>query len=292
MIRRTPIVPLAGSAGVSLKLESLQRTGSFKLRGATRKLASLSADERRRGVVTASAGNHGLGVAAAARELGIAATVLVSGQAAEVKRRGIAALGATVEVGGPDYQAAEDAARRRAAETGAVFVSAFDDPEVMRGNGGDLAVEILEQAPGTRRIVCPVGGGGMIAGIATAVAGRPVEVAGVQPEANCAMRDSLRLGRALVRYEGGATLAEGCEGAVAESTYAVCRDRGVGIVTVSEDGIRRAVARAYRLGLVVEPSAAVALAAFWDGALPAAPGTVVVVSGGNIDAALLDELLA
>src|SRR5262249_32664798 len=156
-------------------------------------------------------------------------------------------------VAGADYQAAEDRARARAAETGAVFVSPFDDPEIMAGNGGELAAELLEQAPGTRRVVCPVGGGGLIAGIADAPGGRDIAVVGVQPAANCAMHESLALGRALVEYQGGPTLAEGCEGAVADSTFAVCRDRGVTTCTVSEDAIRSAVARAYRLGFVVEP---------------------------------------
>jgi threonine dehydratase len=289
LVRRTPLVPLPGVPGVSIKLESLQRTGSFKIRGATLKLGSLSAGERRRGVVAASAGNHGMGVAAVAQALGIRAEIVVPSTAPEVKRRGIAAFGAEIVLAGNDYQAAEDTAHQRAADSGAVFVSAFDDPLVMRGNGGTLAEEILAQAPSTRRILCPVGGGGLIAGMAEALEGRSVDLVGVQPEVNCAMYESLKLGRALVRYEGGATLAEGCEGGVAESTFAACRDRGVVIRTVAESAIRRAVARAYRLGFVVEASAAVPLAYVFDaGALP---DTVVVVTGGNIDAELLDRLI-
>ena len=290
LVRQTPLVPLAGVPGVSLKLESLQRNGSFKIRGACLKLDSLTEDERGRGVIAASAGNHGLGVAAAARVLGIRAQIVVPATAPDVKRLGIAALGADVDVGGADYQAAEDEARRRARASGAVFVSPFDDATIMRGNGGLLAEEILLQAPGTRRIVCPVGGGGLIAGIVQAVA-VAVEVVGAQPRVNCAMHESLALGRALTRYDGGATLAEGCEGAVAESTYAVCAARGVSMRLVDEDDIRRAVARAYRLGFVVEPSAAVALAAVFADADPVA-GTVVVVTGGNIDPDVLDRCLA
>ena len=290
LVRRTPLVPLPGVPGVSLKLESLQRTGSFKIRGATLKLEALDAGERKRGVVAASAGNHGLGVAAVAQALGIRAEIFVPATAPEVKRRGIAAFGAEIVLAGNDYQAAEDAAHERAATSGAVYVSAYDDPLIMRGNGGTLAEEILAQAPGTRRILCPVGGGGLIAGMADALEGRSVDLIGVQPEVNCAMHESLKLGRALTRYEGGATLAEGCEGAVAESTFAICRDRGVAIRTVSESAIRRAVARAYRLGFVVEASAAVPLAYVFDaGALP---DSVVVVSGGNIDAELLDRLIS
>jgi threonine dehydratase len=285
LVRRTPIVPYL--PGVSLKLESLQRTGSFKIRGASLKLDSLAAHERRRGVVAASAGNHGLGVAAAARALGVRAEVFVPATSPEVKRRGIAALGAEVCVVGADYQAAEDAARGRAEASGAVFVSPFDDPTIMRGNGGLLAEEILAQAPGARRILCPVGGGGLVSGILEAAG--DVEVVGAQPQANCAMQESLALGRALVRYDGGPTLAEGCEGGVAESTYRICRAHALAIRLVSEEAIRAAVARAYRAGLVVEPSAAVALAA---AEADPAPGTVVVVTGGNIDADRLDEILA
>jgi threonine dehydratase len=173
-----------------------------------------------------------------------------------------------------------------------VFVSPFDDPLVMRGNGGLLAEEVLAEAPATRTLVCPVGGGGLVAGMAGAVAGRGVAVIGVQPEANCAMHDSLARGRALVRYDGGPTMAEGCEGGVAESTFAVCRDRGVMVRLVPEPAIARAVVRAYRSGLLVEPSAAVALAGVAEGVVPAVDGTVVVVSGRNLDEEKLDALLA
>jgi threonine dehydratase len=290
LVRQTPLVPLAGVPGVALKLESLQRTGSFKLRGACLKLDSLTDDERRRGVVAASAGNHGLGVAAAAQVLGIRAEIVVPATSPEVKRRGIAALGADVDVGGADYQAAEDEAQRRAKASGAVFVSPFDDPTIMRGNGGRLAEEILAQAPDTQRIVCPVGGGGLIAGIVQAVA---IPVVGAQPCVNCAMHECLALGHALTRYDGGATLAEGCEGAVAESTFAICAEHGVQTRLVSEDDIALAVACAYRLGFVIEPSAAVALAAIFAEASTeaAVPNTVVIITGGNIDPDVLDRCL-
>lgn len=291
LVRRTPLVALPGFEGFSLKLESLQLTGTFKLRGACLKLDSLSQEERGRGVVAASAGNHGLGVAAAARVLGVRVEIFVPQATAAIKQRGIAARGAEIVVVGAGYQEAEDAALARAAATGKVFVSPFDDPTVMRGNGGLLAEEILEQAPETRRILCPIGGGGLVAGIALAMAGRGVEVVGVQPEVNCAMHDSLRLGRALVRYDGGETLAEGCEGAVAESTYAICRDHGVTVSLVSEASIARAVARAYRLGFVVEPSAAVPLAAVFDGVIAPAGPTAIVITGGNVDDERLDALL-
>jgi threonine dehydratase len=288
LIRRTPLLRW-GEAWV--KLENLQNTGSFKVRGAALRLAALGEADRARGVVTASAGNHGLGVAAAGAALGVRVEVIVPRTSPEVKRRGIAALGATVVQAGAGYDEAERAARARSAVTGAVFVSAYDDPWVQKGNGGTLAEEILEQAPGVKVVACPVGGGGMIAGMAEVLAPRGVKLVGVQPAANCAMSESLRIGRALTEYEGGATIAEGCEGAVAQSTFDACRRHGVTIVLVDEDAIRAAIAYAYReLGQIVEPSAAVALAGVREGKVPS-EGLVVVVSGGNIQPAFLDDIL-
>jgi threonine dehydratase len=291
VVRRTPVVPWPGRDGLFLKLENLQRTGSFKLHGASLRLAALDDEERGRGVVAASAGNHGLGVALAGRALGITVEIVVPATSPAVKRAGIAALGATVLVGGPSYDDAEALARRRAAARGAVFISAFDDPLIIRGNGGLLGEEIAEQVPGLSQVVCPVGGGGLSGGLAAALCPRGVRIAGVQPEANCAMHDSLAQGRALTTYVGLPTLAEGCEGAVAESTYELCRGHGVTIALVSEAAIRRAMVQAYHLGLVVEPSSAVALAGVLEGAVPAASGTVVVVSGGNVEPDFLDEVL-
>ncbi len=239
-------------------------------------------------MIAASAGNHGLGVALAGRELGVAVEIVVPATSPDVKRAGIAALGARVAVGGPTYDEAEAEARRRAAERGAVFVSAFDDALIQRGNGGLLGEEIVAQLPRVARILVPIGGGGLAGGLAAAV---NVPVLGAQPRANCAMHDSLRLGRALVSYEGGPTLAEGCEGAVAVSTYELCRAHGVTIALVSEDAIRRAMAAAYRMGLIVEPSSAVALAAILEDAVPHVDDTVVVITGGNVDPALLDSVL-
>jgi len=288
LIRRTPTIRWGD---VWLKLENLQTTGSFKVRGAAFRLGALTQEERARGVVTASAGNHGLGVAAAGRALGVRVEVFVPRTSPEVKRHGIAALGATVIEQGAGYDEAERMARARAAVTSAVFVSAFDDPWVQRGNGGSLAEEILSQVPDVRTVTCPVGGGGMIAGLATVLAPRGIRIVGVQPSQNCAMYDSLRLGKALIEYDGGPTLAEGCEGAVAESTFEVCRRTGVEIVLVEESAIRSGIAFAYReLGQVVEASAAVVLAAIRAGEV-AGHDVVAIVSGGNIQPALLDEIL-
>jgi threonine dehydratase len=302
LLRVTPLVPAPAlgrrtGADVWLKLENLQRTGSFKLRGAAARLAALAieaAGAPPKRVVAASAGNHGLGLALAARAFGIDATVLVSAQTPEVKRAGIAALGAKVEVAGATYDEAEAVAKRRAADDpDLVFVSAFDDDHVIAGNGGLLAREILAQLPDVQAIVVPVGGGGLAGGIGVEVVPRGIKVLGVSPEANCAMRRSLDEGRAFTTYEGGPTLAEGLEGAVSERTFAMARDYFPDIVLCSEVGIRQAIVYAYRtLGILCEASAAPALAALLDDAAPVrGRRTVVVISGGNIEPDLLDQLL-
>jgi threonine dehydratase len=328
LTRVTPLVPAAAlgrrtGADVWLKLENLQRTGSFKVRGAAARLAALALEggESRRAkagpppqpiaggsepsegsevdvpkrVIAASAGNHGLGVAFAAQAFGLQATVLVSAQAPEIKRAGIAALGAAVEVAGATYDEAEAEARRRAdADAGLVFVSAFDDDHVIAGNGGLLAREILAQLPDVQSIVVPVGGGGLAGGIGVEVVPRGIQILGVSPEANCAMRRSLDEGRAYTSYTGAPTLAEGLEGAVSERTFAMARDYFPDIALVSELAIRRAIVYAYRtLGILCEASAAPALAALLEDA-SAVRGrrTVVVISGGNIEPDLLDQLLS
>jgi threonine dehydratase len=293
LIRVTPCVPLAAPERVWLKLENLQRTGSFKLRGAARKLRSLDPEARGRGVVTASAGNHGAGLALAARALGVHVQVVVPEGTPANKRRRIADLGADLVVEGAGYDQAEAAARLRASTQGAVFVSPFDDDEVIAGNGGELGAELMAQRPSITRVVCPVGGGGLIAGLAAALAPRGVEVWGVQPRANCAMYDSLARGRALTTYEGGPTLAEGCDGAVAERTFALVREHAAGVVLVDEPAIRRALGFCYReAGQRVEPTAAVAVAGLLEHALPAHDGeTCVVISGGNVDDEVFDSIL-
>lgn len=293
LVRRTPLVAAAALPGVLLKLESLQRTGSFKLRGACTRLDALTAEERARGVVAASAGNHGLGVALAGKALGIRVEVVVPATSPEVKRRGIAALGASVVEGGPTYDDAEATARRRAGASGAVFVSPFDDPWVIAGNGRRLAEELLEQEPGLRTVICPVGGGGLCGGLAAALAPHGARVIGVQPVTNCAMHDSLRDGAALTVYSGAPTIAEGCDGAVAAATWELCRAAGVTIALVEEAAIREAVAFAYRqLGVVVEPTAAVGLAGLLRGVVKPAGKTALVITGGNVDPDLLDAVLA
>ncbi len=298
LIRVTPLVPAPAlgrriGADVWLKLESLQRTGSFKLRGATARLAALSLAGQTR-AIAASAGNHGLGMAYAGRHFGIDVSILVSAQTPEGKRVGIQALGAHVEVFGATYdEACAEARRRAAADPGLIFVSAFDDDHVIAGNGGLLAREILAQLPGVETIVVPVGGGGLAAGLGVEVVPRGIRLLGVSPESNCAMHRSLQDDRAYTDYAGGPTLAEGLEGAVSLRTFAMAKDYFPDVVTVSEIAIRQAIVYAYRtLGIVCEASAAVAIAALLENAAPlSGRRVVVVVSGGNIEGQLMDQLL-
>ena len=298
LVRVTPLVPAPAlgrrtGADVWLKLESLQRTGSFKLRGAAAFVAEMSRAGKKR-VIAASAGNHGLGVALAARAFGIEAHVLVSAQTPPCKRDGIVALGAAVEVVGASYDEAEDEARRRAAADPSLsFASAFDDDWVIAGNGGMLAREILAQLPDVDTVVTPVGGGGLAAGLGVELVPRGIRVLGVSPEANCAMKRSLEEGHAFTQYDGGATLAEGLEGAVSERTFAMAKDYFPEIALVSEVAMREAIVYAYRsLGIVCEASAAVALAGLLEDKLPVQGRRVVVlVSGGNIESTLLDQVL-
>jgi threonine dehydratase len=308
LLRVTPLVhaPALGrrvGADVWLKLESLQRTGSFKLRGAAARLCALALAHEARGqgsnpvpgrVITASAGNHGLGVAQAARHFGLPATVLVSALAPENKRAAIAALGVDLEVVGDNYEQAEDEARRRAAaDPSLTFVSPFDDDHVIAGNGGLLARELLAQLPDIEAVICPVGGGGLAGGLGVELVPRGIRLLGASPEANCAMKRSLEEGKAFTRYDGGPTLAEGLEGGVSERTFRMAQDYCPDIALVSELGIRKAIAYAYRtLGLTIEASAAVPLAALLEGTLPLPSRRVVlIITGGNIEPDLLDQLL-
>jgi threonine dehydratase len=288
LCRRTPLI-FAPPLGCWLKLESLQATGSFKLRGAAVKLARLDKGAR---VVAASAGNHGLGVALAARALNLSATVVVPHSSARVKRAGMTALGAEVILEGHEYDDAERFARTLAAQRGDVFVSPFDDEDVIDGNGRWLADELREDRAQLTRVIVPLGGGGLIGGLAEVLAPLGVQVIGVQPRANCAMQESFAAGRAQTTYVGGATVCEGLAGAVSERTYALARAHVDELALVDEEEVLGAMAFAYRaLGLVVEPSAAVGLAAVRAQRVAVDENSVVVVTGSNVDPEVLDRAL-
>lgn len=289
-LRLTPclLAPrLSDIAGVPLwlKRDDLQRTGSFKERGARHALLCLTEEERRRGVVTASAGNHALGLAFHGAQLGIAVTVVMPAHAPAVKAARCRGLGATVVLHGENFEQAYQQARALAEERQAIFVHPFDDLSVIAGQG-TMALEFLEQVPELKTIVVPVGGGGLLAGVATVIkARRPdVRVVAAEPEHAAGF-----LAACLNRRPAPATLlptlADGLAVAqVGASSFAIAAPRVDDVVTVSEAEIAVAVALlAQEEGAVVEGAGAVALAAVLAGKVaPAA--TVVPITGRNIDA--------
>jgi threonine dehydratase len=281
------------AAPTYLKLETVQPTGSFKVRGA---LASCSAyGDEGTPIVTASAGNHGLGVAYASRALGVAATIFVPTTASPAKLAGLQAGGADVRTVGDDFDQAERAALAYAAESGGRFVSAYADPQVIAGQSTVLA-EVVEQLPGDLRVVVPVGGGGLCAGTAVAAgaASRDVAVHGVEATASMAVSAAMRAGRT-VEVEVAPTLADGLAGNLEDGagTPAILADHDVTMSAVSERQIRSGIrSLAFGYGVVAEGSAAVGLAAVQAGQVPADRPTVLFVTGRNIAGPTLCEILA
>jgi threonine dehydratase len=290
IVTRTPLLrserlsAIAG-ADVFLKYENEQRTGSFKVRGASNALALLSADARARGIVASSAGNHGLGIADAARALGIRARIFVPSTAPSVKRDGILALGAEVDETQPHYDAAHEAAVAFGELHGMTFVNPCAGESLLAGQG-TVAVEILEDLPEVRTLVVPVGGGGLVGGIAALVrAVAPhVRIVGAQSERTNAMAVSLDAGHR-VEVEVPPTLADGLAGQIDDEGLAIGQFAIDAMRVVSEAEIAGAIAwLASEHDARVEGSGACGVAAVlgahageWDGPI------AVVVSGGNID---------
>jgi threonine dehydratase len=287
---------LGGEAGIALflKCENLQKTGSFKPRGALNKVATLDDGARRRGVVTVSAGNHAQALAWAARAANVRATVVMPLTASQAKADASAGYGAEVIRHGTTFEAF-DRARELAAERGLVFVHPFDDEEVMAG-AGTTGLEILEQVSEVEAVVVPIGGGGLIGGIAAAVKQlRPsVRVYGVEPQGAAAMRASLDAGRA-VRLQTVDTIADGLAAPMAGAlTYEAVRQYVDDVVLVTDEEIAFGVrALLSRTKLLAEPAGAAAVGALLARRLPLRAGArvVAVVSGGNVDLARLKELL-
>jgi threonine dehydratase len=279
-----------------LKLECWQPTGSFKVRGALNVLAGLGSAERKRGVVAASAGNHALGVAFAIQALGgdIPATVFVPATAPRAKVDKLRTFPVTVVEGGATYDEAAARAAQHARTTGAFSVHAYDDPRTAAGQG-TVGLEILDQNPLIGTIVVPVGGGGLIAGIAAAVKGqRPdVRIVAVQPAASPALRDSLAQGQPLLDYRAEPTLADGLAGGIGLMVY-THRHLVDEVVNVTEPEIEDAiVALVAQDQVVAEGSGAVGVAALRSGRLRLDDGrpAAVVITGSNIDAGVLGRLL-
>ncbi|MFI6085985.1 threonine ammonia-lyase [Streptomyces sp. NPDC051217] len=283
---------LVGSP-VHLKCENLQRTGSFKLRGAYVRIAGLSPEERAAGVVAASAGNHAQGVALASTLLGVRSTVFMPVAAPLPKVAATREYGAEVRLHGQVVDETLDAAQEYARETGAVFIHPFDHPDIIAGQG-TVGLEILEQCPEVRTILVGLGGGGLVAGIALAVKGvRPdVKVIGVQAAGAAAFPPSLRAGRPM-SIDEQQTMADGIKvGRPGEITFPMVRDLVDEVRTVSEDELSAALLLCLeRAKLVVEPAGASPVAALLSTPGAFSGPVVAVLSGGNVDPLLMQRIL-
>ena len=291
------LAELLGSA-VYLKCENLQRTGSYKIRGAYNRLCQLSAEEKKRGVVAASAGNHAQGVAFAARELGIAATICMPVGVALPKLQATRNYGAEVILRGRAVDEALRTAAEFAATTGAVFIPPYDHADVVAGQG-TLGLEILDQVPDLETVIVPIGGGGLISGVASALKqkfaleGRTVRIIGVQAENAAPYPLSLRNGVSTA-ITIQPTIADGI--AVNKPgilNFEIIKSAVDQVVTVSDDDIARAMlVLLERAKLVVEPAGAVAVAAIMTGQVVDAGVTVAILSGGNIDPLVMERVIS
>ena len=291
-----------GAAGADgrrlyLKPENLQPIGAFKLRGAYNKIAALSPEERSRGVITYSSGNHGQGVAYAARALGTKALIVMPNNAPAVKREAVEALGAEIVLVGPGSLERQTKAEELAASQGYVIVPPFNDEKIIAGQG-TMGLEILEDLPEVETVLVPVGGGGMIGGVAAAIKlSKPsAKVIGVEPELAADAQASLRSGKIVqsTAEQSSRTIADGLRTqSVGTITFEHIQHYVDDILTVSEDEIRQAVRwLAANPMTLAEPSGAVAVAGFLfhQDQLPRTIINVAIISGGNMDPQMLQEI--
>jgi threonine dehydratase len=288
LVQKTPLIESdIRGARVWLKCECLQTGGAFKLRGATNRLLQLTPEERERGVVAFSSGNHARGVAIAAKRLGIRAVIVMPADAPQVKVDGTRAEGAEIVLYDRKTENREEIARRLADDTGATVVPSFDDVAIIAGQG-TAGLEILEQTPEPpQRIVIPCGGGGLASGIALACA--DAEIIVVEPEGWDDMGRGLKLGEIVtVASDAPPTLCDALQTPrVSPITFEILQRRSAKALSVSDSEVEDAIRFAWREHqLVVEPGGAAGLAALLSGKIPPREGTVVVLSGGNIDPAL------
>jgi threonine dehydratase len=290
-------LPVDDSRRLFLKPENQQPIGAFKLRGAYNKIASLSAEKRKRGVITYSSGNHAQGVAYAARALGVKAVIVMPDNAPAIKREATAALGAEIVFVGPSSAERQLKAEELAAQHGYVIVPPFNDEHIIAGQG-TIGLEILEDLPEVEAVFAPVGGGGLISGVATAIKlSKPsVKVIGVEPELAADAQASLRAGK-IVQFpaaEVSRTIADGLRTqSIGTINFEHIRSYVDDIVTVTEAEIREAVKLlGANTRTVAEPSGAVATAGFLfpREQLPSTKLNVAVISGGNIDPRVLEEI--
>ena len=300
-VRHTPLVPshsLGETTGVPvfLKLETMQDIGAFKIRGATNKLLHLSPEERKRGVVAISTGNHGRGVAAAAQKLGIRAVICMGSLVPENKIAGIKAYGAEVRIIGNSQDDAEVEAKRLIEEEGMIEVHPFDDLHVAAGQG-TIGLELLQDLPGIKTVIIPVSGGGLAGGIAFAMKSMSPEirVVGVSMERGPAMIESLKAGKP-VPVEEVSTLADSLGGGIGmenKLTFDLCRDYLDETVLVTEAQIASAMAHLFlEERVVVEGGGSVGVAALRNGLVKDLEGPVaIIVSGRNVDTTKLHNLI-
>jgi threonine dehydratase len=298
LVHQTPVVLIQGDAKLSsthayLKLEHLQQTGSFKLRGAANKLFSLSPEVAARGVVTSSTGNHGLGVAAASKHRGIEAEIFMSSQVSSKKLHMIDAYGARITHAGHNPLEAELAARAAAEASGRTYVSPYNDAFVVAGQG-TIALELTQQISGIDSIYVAVGGGGLIGGIGAYIkaASPQTEIVGCWPENSRVMHECLRSGK-IVEFPEQSTVSESTAGGVEPGsiTFALCQRVIDRCVLVSEAQILEAMRWAHHRGWRVEGAAAVAIAAFFQDVRRHDGKTVAIIScGGNTSPEVLARL--
>jgi threonine dehydratase len=288
--------PQSATRRLFLKPENQQPIGAFKLRGAYNKIASLSAEDRRRGVITYSSGNHAQGVAYAARALGVKAVIVMPNNAPAIKRDATAALGAEIVIVGPGSAERQLKAEELAAQHGYVIVPPFNDEQIIAGQG-TMGLEILEDLPEVEAVFAPVGGGGMISGVAAAIKlSKPgIKVIGVEPDLAGDAQASLRAGK-IVQFpatEVSRTIADGLRTqSIGSINFEHIRRYVDDIVTVREEEIREAVRLlASNPATVAEPSGAVSVAGFLfrGEQLPKTMVNVAIISGGNIDPKMLGE---
>ena len=279
---------------VLLKAENLQRTGAYKLRGAYHRMSKLTAAERKKGVVAASAGNHAQGVALAAKKLGIKATIFMPFGASLPKFDATKNYGADVVLSGAVFAETLHAAQEYAAKKGAIFIPPYDNVDVILGQG-TVGLEILDQVPDVKNVIVAIGGGGLAAGVATylkAALGKGVKVWGVQAENAASYVTSLKAGKP-TEIKTKRTIADGI--AVAKPgkiPFELIKQNIDKVVTVSDDEIAKAiVVLSERSKQVVEPAGAVGVAALMSGAIKPKGKTVVVLSGGNIDPLLMQKVI-
>jgi threonine dehydratase len=280
---------------VFLKLENLQITGSFKPRGAFNKLLHLSAEEKDKGIITASAGNHGQAVAFAAQKLGYPARIVVPETTPKIKIDGIKKYGADLVLFGDTYDDAEQKAKELARKDGCAYISPYNDGLIIAGHG-TIGIEIIEALPNADTVLVPVGGGGLISGICVAIKSVKgnVQVVGVQSEASPVMYESLKAGK-IVQARKTETIAEGLSGGIEKGsiTFKIAQECVDKLLLVREETIRRAVYVLWSYEKQVsEGSGAAAIAPIMENkSLFAGKTVVAVITGGNIDATFFQSIL-